>query len=139
LTAAGSAAAMAGSILALALPKALAAAGPIGMIAGLGLGLFASMLPDPKKIRDQQETDTLNAARYTAPTQGNYTVDRYGRAIDTDMAGGVRISVQMDVSAIDSQSFMDRSPQVVDMLAGALEGRVSPRLAAAVRNTVRAQ
>ncbi len=137
LTAAGSAVAMLGALLP-QLSKTLSVAGPIGMIAGLGLGLITTMLPDPKKVRDQQETDTLNAARYQGPTASNYTRDRYGRGYDTDIAGNMRplIQITMPVQAIDSKDFEDRAPQLMNIIASGIEDGHT-RFSMAVRNVVR--
>jgi hypothetical protein len=136
LTAAGSGMAAAGAVLALA-SKAMAWAGPVGMIAGMSLGVLTGMLPDPRHTRDQEMVDRLTAARYSAPAASSYARDRYGRTFDTDVSGGLRITVNIPVQAIDSRDFMDRAPEIVRMVTGALEDRVSPRLMTAVRNTVR--
>ncbi len=140
LTAAGSGVAGAAAILSLAIPSIAKTLGPIGMLAGMGLGLLTSALPDPKQVRDAEQTARLNAARYTAPTASNYTRDRYGRDFDYDTGGGLRpiIVVSMPVDAIDSRDLADRAPHLVDMVTTALENQ-TPRLAAAVRNTVRAR
>jgi ribosomal protein S3 len=45
--------------------------------------------------------------------------------------------VVVNVQTIDAKSFQDHAPVVADVLATALEGRMSPRAAAALRNVVK--
>lgn len=130
-TAAASAIAMAGSIIALS-SKALAIAGPIGLLAGTGIGIIASAIfGDPKKNRASDIDAELQAARYTAPSSSTYTMDRFGRSFDMSTQGGLRVNIV--VQTLDSKSFEDNAPQLVEALNRHIEARLSPRFESNIR------
>lgn len=105
MTAAGSAAAMAGAVLPL-ISKSLNAAGPIGMAVGMGLGMLATFLPDAKTERAKQLTDERNNNAYSDPSALSYTSDAAGDAISHDFRGGVRTTVVNNyLQTMDSASF----------------------------------
>jgi len=106
LTAAGSAVAAAGSIIGL-VSKSLSFLGPVGMIAGMGLGMLTGVFGDPKKNRAQEESDFMNAHRFTGADPVSYSVDMYGRTTDYDMRGNSRSIIvnNYHVQAMDAASF----------------------------------
>jgi hypothetical protein len=132
LSATGSGLAMLGALLP-KISQSLAIAGPIGMVAGMGLGMITAMLGDPKQERAQGETNTLNAARYTPPTSTTYAVNRYGQSSDVDLAGNARLIVNMNVQTLDAQSFQDNATKISDAVSTVLEGSLSTRLATNIR------
>jgi predicted nucleic acid-binding protein len=105
LTAAGSAIAAAGSIMQLA-SKTLAWAGPVGMIAGMGLGMATSLFGDPKQNRAKELESERVARAYTDPTAASYSSDIYGRSMDYNYRGEMR-PIVVQITATDTQSFVD--------------------------------
>ena len=95
------------------LSKSLAFLGPIGLVAGMGLGAVAALLGDPKKKRGEELTAEAERRRFTEPTGSDYVTDIYGRGVDSDFRGGVRVykttivNVQNDVDAMDGASFSE--------------------------------
>lgn len=143
LEAAGSAAGMLGGVasqlgkLSSTLSSTL---GPIGMAIGAGLGIASLFLGDPKQNRATAETNTAVAARFTAPTPTNYTVDRYGDSSFQTMNGGFQpIQVTMQVQTLDANSFNENASLLANSLSTAIEGNLSPRFATAIRNVVNPQ
>lgn len=153
LEAAGSAAGMVGGIMSQlgALSSTLSTTlGPIGMALGAGLGLASLFLGDPKSDRQTAETNTIMAARYTAPTPTNYTMDTSGTSSSMNVMGGFQpgqaspnaaplIQVIMPVQTMSSQSFIESGPQLAASLSTVLESNLSARFSTALRNTVGVQ
>jgi hypothetical protein len=75
-----------------AISSSLAIAGPIGMIAGLGLGFISSMIGDPKQNRENQISRTLQMGQYIAPVSINAAMSTSGTYMDYDRFGGLRSS-----------------------------------------------
>lgn len=129
LTAAGSGLAATGAILSLVLPKVLSAAGPIGIAAGLGLGLLTSFLPDHRKERSDYFAQQDRARAYAGGVGQDYSVDTSGRNVDYDYRGTPRPIVNnyyTSISAVDTQSFGDairrNSLDVVSTVADEVSG-----------------
>jgi hypothetical protein len=79
---------------------------PGGQIVALGLGiasaatsLISSLLPDPKKVREDAITKEIERNKYLAPTALNISQDGSGNYTDTDRKGGLR---QSPFSAVPS-------------------------------------
>lgn len=89
LTAAGSALGMVGAVLPL-ISKSLAAAGPIGMAAGMALGLVTTLLGDPKANREAEIGRHLKYSQYMAPVAINASMTTGGGYADSDRFGGIR-------------------------------------------------
>jgi hypothetical protein len=107
LTASGSGLAAAGAIMSLA-SKSLSWAGPVGMLAGMGLGMITSLFGDPKKRRQEQLQAEADRRAFTDPTGADYSYDLYGRAMDRDYRGRSRTVVVYQtnhISALDAASF----------------------------------
>ncbi len=134
LSGTGALAGGAGAIMALS--GVTGPAAPIVAGAGMALALAASLLGDPKQLRQKAENTLLTDSQYTMATPTSYATDRRGNLVDRDIAGNMRpvVQVNMTVSAIDSQSFQDRMPQILDAVSLGIEGRVSPRLNTNLRN-----
>lgn len=110
LMAGGSVAGMAGALLPM-LSKSLAVAGPIGMAAGIGLSIAASLMGDPKVRRSEEMDNLISRSQKATPESRTYTADAYGRGVDYDYQGGIRViqqqTVKVEVKAMDSKSFTD--------------------------------
>ena len=107
LTGTASIAGAAGALLPM-LSKGLALAGPIGMGAGMALGLVASLIGDPKKNRADKMASTTEGWRYTAPDPVSVSTDMRGQELYYDMrgnlqsAGGRQVTFVYQVSAVDA-------------------------------------
>lgn len=103
LTAAGSLSGAAGALVAMA--GVTGPLAPILMGVGFGLGLVKSMLPDPKKARQQELQNEQTSRAYTESPGAAYD------NVDRDYRGGVRPGprVVVNIQAIDSKSFLDWS------------------------------
>jgi hypothetical protein len=115
VTAGGSLAGAAGTILSLAGVSGPAA--PILMGFGLGLGFVRSLFPDPKKQREEEITRTLQNARYNEPVAMERSVDLVtGGTFDYDYRGRARsggvTNINLQVSAMDAKSILDRSDAI---------------------------
>lgn len=77
--------------------------------------LVGMLLPDPKKARDRQINTLLNDSLYTEPSSMAFNLDRGGRSLDTDKLGNMR-PIQVNVSALDAQSLMDRRLDIADAI-----------------------
>lgn len=116
VTAAGSLSGATGAILSLAGVSGPLA--PVLMGVGLGLGFVRSLFPDPKKQREEEITRTLQNARYNDPvamersvdlmTGGTFDYDYRGRA----RSGGNVTNINLQVSAMDSKSIIERSDEI---------------------------
>lgn len=93
------------------LSKSLSFMGPVGLIAGMGLGLAASLLGDPKQKRREELEREAEARRYSPATGASYEFDIHGRRYDRDYLGTMRPIVhyydQRQYSAIDAPSFVE--------------------------------
>ena len=106
LTAAASFSGAAGSIMAL-LDPALKLAGPIGMIAGMGLGVVSELLGNPKQERAAELQNEATSRAVTIPTGTDYTADIYGRPVNYNYQGGMQpvvVQQTVNVQAIDGPS-----------------------------------
>ena len=116
VTAGGSLAGAAGTILSLAGVSGPAA--PILMGFGLGLGFVRSLFPDPKKQRDEEITRTLQNSRYSEPVAMERSVDLMtGGTFDYDYRGRTRsgggvTNISLNIKAMDSKSIVDRSDEI---------------------------
>lgn len=71
---------------------ALTAAGPIGAAIGMGLGIAAALMPDPRKKRAERIESSMFENQYMAPEAWNMTMGTNGGYSDLGMFGGVRSS-----------------------------------------------
>jgi len=75
------------------------------------LGAAAALLGVPKKKRGKELTAEAERRRFTEPTGSDYVTDIYGRGVDSDFRGGVRVYKTVNlyetnnISAMDSASF----------------------------------
>jgi len=82
-------------------------------------GFISSILPDPKKVREQTIDRALAAAQTSLPTGKTLEVDMFGRQYDYNNRGEIRIINNFAFSAIDSQSLMDRRYDLADVVKSA--------------------
>jgi hypothetical protein len=115
--------------------------GPIVEALGMAAQIASMFMGDPRQERATAETNTAMAARYTAPTPTHYMQDTYGNSAALNMQGGFQplVQVTQNISAIDSKSFNDHQGEIANATAAAIENAISPRLSAALRNTVSPQ
>lgn len=148
LTAGGAAAGTAAALLSLA--GFTGPAAPILAAAGLGLGLAASLMGDPKKRYASRQEDMLRDSRFFDPVGVGISADIYGRTVDYDKRGLARsldsdayrwdvgssgydenynvvqgrarpLQVVVQVQAMDSKSFMDRRGDIAAAVRTALQ------------------
>ena len=91
-------------------------AAPIVAAIGMGLGMIAGLFGDPKASRAHDLSRQADMHRYTMPTGTAYSVDSYGRSVDSDMNGQPRIQVNQYLSAFDAKSLLDRAPEIHEMM-----------------------
>ena len=118
LTAAGSLSGAAGAILGLA-----GVSGPLAPIlagAGLGLGLISSLMPDPKKLRDDFISRTLDSSVYMSPKAQGIGLTRLGDGFDYNRYGEMR-PIIVNINAMDSKSFLDRRNDIAEAVRGAIQ------------------
>lgn len=116
-----------------AIGKALPLLGPIGAIAGIGLGLVGMFLPDPKQKRAKELESEAASRRFTEPTGTDYVTDLYGRKIDYNKSGELR-PIIVQVSAMDSKSFIDRQEDIGEAVRQAIDSY--PPLTNSMRSAV---
>jgi hypothetical protein len=81
--------------------------GPIGLIAGMGLGLITSLFGDPKQERANDMQKDAQARAYSIPSGWDYSADTYGRGVNYDFLGRSRpitIIQNNQIQAIDGPS-----------------------------------
>lgn len=123
----GGLAGVAGGIVSLA-----GVTGPLAPImagVGMALGVITSMFGDPKQNRARDLERQAQKNSYDMPTGTAYNVDTYGRNIDYGANGGPRVVVNMNVSTLDAKSFMDRAPEIHEMMRSGLNTYAPLRLA----------
>lgn len=116
-----------------AIGKALPLLGPIGAIAGIGLGLVGMFLPDPKQKRAKDLESEAANRRFTEPTGTDYVTDLYGRRVDYNKGGELR-PIIVQVSAMDSKSFIDRQEDIGEAVRQAIDSY--PPLTNSMRSAV---
>lgn len=116
-----------------AIGKALPLLGPIGAIAGIGLGLVGMFLPDPKQKRAKELESEAANRRFTEPTGTDYVTDLYGRKIDYNKSGETR-PIIVQVSAMDAKSFVDRQEDIGEAVRQAIDSY--PPLTNSMRSAV---
>jgi hypothetical protein len=143
LTGSGSLMGAAGGITALLAPTS--ALGPIGLIAGMGLGLAASWLGDPKKRRQERMAEDARSRAFDEPVGGTYATDIYGRSLDYNYRGGVRQIIvnnynQQTVQAWDAGSLRDfarrNAATFSDAVTAAVAGGNGDELVGTLRQTM---
>jgi hypothetical protein len=143
LSAIGGVAGMASGLIGSKLFGAALAAGPIGgILAGVGIGasLLGSMLGANREKFDKQQTETLNANKYEAPTASNRVMDIRGSDVDYDFTGRLRMAnerptvIQFNVNAMDVKGFLERSGDIAEALRKEL--RMSGPLALDIQSAV---
>ena len=118
LTAGGSLAGAASAIIALS--GATGPAAPILAGVGLGLGLIGSLMPDPKKIRDEFITRTLDSSVYMSPKAQGIGLTRMGDGFDYNRYGDLR-PIVVNINAMDAKSLMDRRGDIAEAIRGAVQ------------------
>jgi hypothetical protein len=116
-----------------AIGKALPLLGPIGAIAGIGLGLVGMFLPDPKQKRAKELESEAASRRFTEPTGTDYVTDLYGRKVDYNKSGELR-PIIVQVSAMDAKSFIDRQEDIGEAVRQAIDSY--PPLTNSMRSAV---
>lgn len=105
------------------LSKSLSVAGPIGLIAGLGLSLLSGFLPNPKKKFDEAQNATLKSRQFTGADamSQDYDVATVGQNISTDFKGRTRVVVQqvININALDYQSLATRKEDLAKVIGDA--------------------
>ncbi|WP_321471157.1 hypothetical protein [uncultured Paludibaculum sp.] len=101
------------------------ASGPWGGILAGGaaaLSLIGSFFGKSKETFDKEQTDTLNANKYEAPTASNRTTDLRGADVDYDFTGRLRAAgaasmvFQFTIEALDAKSILDRSSDLAEAI-----------------------
>ena len=86
-------------------------------------GLISSMFGNAAQQFDQAQTAVLANAKYIAPTALNRTVGLTGADVDYDYQGRLRstdgnkpttVQFNMNITAMDAKSVMDRSPDIAN-------------------------
>lgn len=126
LNAGAGAAGMASGLIGSGLLGPALAAGPVGGIlagAALGMTFLGSLFRDSKEKFDREQTEALNRNKYTEPTASNRTTDVSGADVDYDYQGRLRLvassrptMLQVNISAMDAKSVLDRSPDIAEAL-----------------------
>lgn len=139
LQGAASVASTVGTVLPM-LSKTLSLAGPIGMIAGLGLSLVSGFLPNAKEKFDRSQDAALNKNRNDAPTARNADFDLAtgGRSIYDDVRGGSHVvqNITVNISALDARSLESRGADIAEVVGDAVRAGQSPKMSQAIWNTV---
>ena len=91
-------------------------AAPIVAAIGMGLGMIAGLFGDPKASRAHDLSRQADMHRYTMPTGTTYSVDSYGRSIDSGMDGQPRLVVNMNIQTLDIKSFRDHASEIHEMV-----------------------
>ena len=138
VSAAGSIATTLGTVLP-QISKSLSIAGPIGAIAGLGLSLVSSLLPNAKAKFDSEQDATIQKNAYVAPTAQSQTADATGTATGTNLRGAPNVTVQFNVSTIDTKgvkAFFDaHSTTIAELVGKATQNGQSPNMTMAINKT----
>jgi hypothetical protein len=105
------------------LSKSLAAAGPIGLIAGLGLSLIGGLLPNAKKRFEEEQTATIKGRQFTGADamSQDYDVATTGQQISSDFKGRTRVIVQqtIQINAMDYSSIVSRKEDLAKVIGDA--------------------
>lgn len=105
------------------LSKSLSAAGPIGLIAGLGLSLLSGFLPNSKKRFDDAQNAVLKGRQFTGADamSQDYDVATMGQQISTDFKGRTRVVVQQNITinALDYSSLASRKEDLAKVIGDA--------------------
>lgn len=114
LTATGSAAGMASTLMAIS-----GVGGPvgIGIAAGIAAGsaLAHALLPDRRKQYREQQSSMLEGSRFSTPYGQDYTFNDSGDYLASSLGGGMRpTTIVVQVDAIDSKSIVERSQDISD-------------------------
>jgi hypothetical protein len=113
-------------------------AAPFLAAAALGMGMATMFIPDPRAARARQIAETIDHARYIDPTPQYYTYTKYGQEAYFQTSGGAGPSnVNVTIQALDARSLVDRSVDIANVVAQAVESRQSPRLNAGIRSLAR--
>jgi hypothetical protein len=112
----------------------LAMAGPIGMVAGMALGIAAMLMGNPKEKRAQELEREATYRHTLEPAGANYQTDIYGRGVDYNMHGTPRSSVTVNVQTLDSASFLQNQAKIGEAVRQALTSY--PPLTAEFRSLV---
>jgi hypothetical protein len=105
----------------------LGVSGPLAPILGagaLGAGLIAALIGDPKQRETKRIDQMLESARYSETMGRNYLTDIRGGLVDYNAGGQIRVyntNVQMSVQTLDSRSFRDNIPMVIDEMSNGLK------------------
>jgi hypothetical protein len=90
----------------------------------LAISMFKGLLGDPRKTREEEIDRFLRDNKVEVPQSEEVSQDINGRSISYDKSGKTRFgntTIMVNVSAIDTQSFLDRSADI----AGALTKELS--------------
>lgn len=87
-------------------------------------GFVGAMLPDPKMQRAEEINRTLASSRYTETLGVDRFTDQYGNNVDYNRRGEIRVMqpVTVNVSAMDSKSFLDRADDIGSAVKRAIQG-----------------
>lgn len=97
---------------------------PFLQAAALVAGLVTGLFPDAKKQREEDIARTLQRGAYTDAVGADRFTDEYGRDLDYNRRGELRVMqpVTVNVSAMDSKSFLDRAEDIGNAVKAALQG-----------------
>ena len=97
---------------------------PFVQAAALVAGLVTGLFPDAKKQRAEEIGRTLERGRYTDTLGVDRFTDQYGRDLDYNRRGEVRVvqPVTVNVQAMDAKGFLERAQDIGDAVKAALQG-----------------
>ncbi len=97
---------------------------PFLQAAALVAGLVTGLFPDAKKQREEEIGRTLERGRYTETLGVDRFTDQYGRDLDYNRRGELRVvqPVTVNVQAMDAKGFLDRAQDIGDAVKAALQG-----------------
>jgi hypothetical protein len=97
---------------------------PFLQAAALVAGLVTGLFPDAKKQREDEIGRTLQGSRYTDALGVDRFTDQYGRDLDYNRRGDLRVvqPVTVNVQAMDAKGFLDRAEDIGNAVKAALQG-----------------
>jgi hypothetical protein len=97
---------------------------PFLQAAALVAGLVTGLFPDAKKQREDEIGRTLQGSRYTDALGVDRFTDQYGRGVDYNRRGEIRVQqpVTVNVQAMDAKGFLERAEDIGNAVKAALQG-----------------
>jgi tape measure domain-containing protein len=93
---------------------------PFLAAAALAAGVIGSLLPDPKKQREEEINRRVSERRYEDPRGTDRYTDMAGRETGYDSRGRVRIYQTININAMDAKSILDHRHAIAAATTAAL-------------------